>query len=83
MVPRGAGTGLSGGATAVDGGIVLSTEKMRDITVDTVFVGSCTNGRIEDLRVVADVLRGRRVAEGVRIAYIMQDGALTEYLELR
>jgi glycolate oxidase len=36
VVPRGAGTGLSGGATAVDGGIVLSTEKMRDIVVDPV-----------------------------------------------
>ncbi|CAN5244050.1 FAD-linked oxidase C-terminal domain-containing protein [soil metagenome] len=36
VVPRGQGTGLSGGATAVDGGIVLSTEKMRDITVDPV-----------------------------------------------
>jgi glycolate oxidase len=36
VVPRGAGTGLSGGATALDGGIVLSTEKMRDITVDPV-----------------------------------------------
>lgn len=36
VVPRGAGTGLSGGATAVNGGIVLSTEKMRDITVDPV-----------------------------------------------
>ncbi|BBU21785.1 FAD-binding oxidoreductase [Mycobacterium xenopi] len=36
VVPRGAGTGLSGGATAVDDGIVLSTEKMRDITVDPV-----------------------------------------------
>ena len=35
VVPRGAGTGLSGGATAVTGGIVLSTEKMRDINVDT------------------------------------------------
>jgi glycolate oxidase len=36
VVPRGAGTGLSGGATALDDGIVLSTEKMRDITVDPV-----------------------------------------------
>nr|WP_197074791.1 FAD-linked oxidase C-terminal domain-containing protein [Rhodococcus sp. MEB064] len=36
VVPRGAGSGLSGGATAVDGGIVLSTEAMRDITVDAV-----------------------------------------------
>jgi glycolate oxidase len=36
VVPRGAGTGLSGGATAVDGGLVLSTEKMRDIVVDPV-----------------------------------------------
>ena len=36
VVPRGAGSGLSGGATAVDNGIVLSTEKMRDITVDPV-----------------------------------------------
>jgi glycolate oxidase len=36
VVPRGAGSGLSGGATALAGGIVLSTEKMRDITVDPV-----------------------------------------------
>ncbi|GAB3031003.1 FAD-binding oxidoreductase [Mycobacterium bourgelatii] len=36
VVTRGAGSGLSGGATAVDNGIVLSTEKMRDITVDPV-----------------------------------------------
>ena len=43
---------------------------MRDIRVDTVFVGSCTNGRIEDLRVVADVLRGRKVAEGVRMLVV-------------
>lgn len=36
VVPRGAGTGLSGGATALDGGLVLSTERMRDIVVDPV-----------------------------------------------
>jgi 3-isopropylmalate/(R)-2-methylmalate dehydratase large subunit len=43
---------------------------MRDVAVDTVFVGSCTNGRIEDLRVVADVLRGRKVADGVRMLVV-------------
>ena len=39
---------------------------LRSVRVDTVFVGSCTNGRIEDLRAAAEVLRGRRVADGVR-----------------
>jgi 3-isopropylmalate/(R)-2-methylmalate dehydratase large subunit len=43
---------------------------MRDIAVDAVFVGSCTNGRIEDLRVVADILRGRKVAQGVRMLVV-------------
>jgi 3-isopropylmalate/(R)-2-methylmalate dehydratase large subunit len=43
---------------------------MREIAVDAVFVGSCTNGRIEDLRVVADVLRGRKVADGVRVLIV-------------
>ena len=43
---------------------------MRDIAVDAVFVGSCTNGRIEDLRTVAEVLRGRRVADGVRMLIV-------------
>ncbi|HVV36522.1 MAG TPA: 3-isopropylmalate dehydratase large subunit [Acidimicrobiales bacterium] len=39
---------------------------MRDIKVDTVFIGSCTNARIEDLRAAAAVLDGRRVAQGMR-----------------
>ena len=39
---------------------------MRDIAVDTVFLGSCTNGRMEDLRAAAAVVKGRKVAEGVR-----------------
>ncbi|OLR91598.1 3-isopropylmalate dehydratase large subunit [Actinokineospora bangkokensis] len=43
---------------------------LREIGVDTVFLGSCTNGRIEDLRAAADVLRGRRVAEGVRMLVV-------------
>ena len=39
---------------------------LRDVAVDTVFIGSCTNGRIEDLRAVAAVADGRKVAPGVR-----------------
>ena len=38
----------------------------KQVPVDTVFIGSCTNGRIEDLRAVAQVAQGRTVAEGVR-----------------
>jgi len=43
---------------------------LRDVAVDTVFVGSCTNGRIEDLRVAAEVLRARRVAPSVRMLVV-------------
>jgi 3-isopropylmalate/(R)-2-methylmalate dehydratase large subunit len=43
---------------------------LREIAVDTVFLGSCTNGRIEDLRAAAGVLSGRRVAEGVRMLVV-------------
>jgi 3-isopropylmalate/(R)-2-methylmalate dehydratase large subunit len=43
---------------------------LRDIHVDTVFLGSCTNGRIEDLRAAAAVLQGRRVASDVRMLVV-------------
>jgi 3-isopropylmalate/(R)-2-methylmalate dehydratase large subunit len=43
---------------------------LREVSVDTVFVGSCTNGRIEDLRAVAGVLQGRKVANGVRMLIV-------------
>ncbi|GAA4028135.1 3-isopropylmalate dehydratase large subunit [Allokutzneria multivorans] len=43
---------------------------LRQISVDTVFLGSCTNGRIEDLRAAAEVLKGRKVAGGVRMLVV-------------
>jgi 3-isopropylmalate/(R)-2-methylmalate dehydratase large subunit len=43
---------------------------MRDVAVDTVFLGSCTNGRIEDLRAAAAVLAGHRVRDGVRMLVV-------------
>jgi 3-isopropylmalate/(R)-2-methylmalate dehydratase large subunit len=43
---------------------------LRQIAVDTVFLGSCTNGRIEDLRAAAAVLRGRKVADTVRLMVV-------------
>jgi 3-isopropylmalate/(R)-2-methylmalate dehydratase large subunit len=43
---------------------------LRDIPIDTVFLGSCTNSRIEDLRAAAEVIRGRRVSAGVRMLVV-------------
>lgn len=43
---------------------------LRDIAIDTVFVGSCTNGRIEDMRAVAEVLQGRKIADTVRMLVV-------------
>ncbi len=50
-------------------GLVAGTP-LREIAVDTVFLGSCTNGRIEDLRAAAGVIQGRRVADGVRMLVV-------------
>jgi 3-isopropylmalate/(R)-2-methylmalate dehydratase large subunit len=47
---------------------------LSQVTVDTVFIGSCTNGRLEDLRVVAGILRGRRVADGLRVLIVPGSG---------
>ncbi|MFJ3793808.1 3-isopropylmalate dehydratase large subunit [Kitasatospora sp. NPDC090091] len=43
---------------------------LREVAVDAVFVGSCTNGRIEDLRAAAAILDGRRIADGVRMLVV-------------
>jgi 3-isopropylmalate/(R)-2-methylmalate dehydratase large subunit len=49
---------------------------LREIPIDVVFLGSCTNGRIEDLRAAAEVLRGRQVAEGVRMLVVPGSAAV-------
>lgn len=54
---------------------------MRDIAVDTVFIGSCTNSRIEDLRAAASVVEGRRVADGVRTLVVPGSGKVKAQAE--
>jgi 3-isopropylmalate/(R)-2-methylmalate dehydratase large subunit len=49
---------------------------LRDVPIDVVFVGSCTNGRLEDLRAAADVLRGHKVADGVRMLVVPGSAAV-------
>jgi 3-isopropylmalate/(R)-2-methylmalate dehydratase large subunit len=49
-------------------------EALGDLTLDKVFIGSCTNGRIEDLRAVASVVQGRRVADGIEAMVVPGSG---------
>ncbi|WP_032959918.1 aconitase family protein, partial [Bordetella hinzii] len=51
------------------------------LPIDRVFIGSCTNARIEDLRVVAGLVRGRRVAAGVRAMVVPGSGAVRDQAE--
>jgi 3-isopropylmalate/(R)-2-methylmalate dehydratase large subunit len=52
--------------------------RMEDVTVENIFIGSCTNSRIEDLRVAAEVVKGRRVAAGVRQALVVPGSGLVK-----
>ena len=52
--------------------------RITDITIDKVFIGSCTNSRIEDLRAAAEVVRGRRVAENVELAMVVPGSGLVK-----
>ena len=49
-------------------------QKLSDVEIDTVFIGSCTNGRIEDLREVAKIMEGRKVKEGLRAMIVPGSG---------
>jgi len=49
-------------------------QRMQDIAIDVVFIGSCTNGRIEDIRAAAAVAQGRKVAPGVRAMVVPGSG---------
>ena len=49
-----------------------------DIRIDKVFIGSCTNSRIEDLRAAAAVVRGRRVADNVKLAMVVPGSGLVK-----
>jgi 3-isopropylmalate/(R)-2-methylmalate dehydratase large subunit len=48
--------------------------KLSDIAIDTVFIGSCTNGRIEDLREVVKIMEGRKVKDGIRAMIVPGSG---------
>ena len=52
--------------------------QITDIRVDKVFIGSCTNSRIEDLRAAANIVRGRRIAGNVRLAMVVPGSGLVK-----
>jgi 3-isopropylmalate/(R)-2-methylmalate dehydratase large subunit len=56
-------------------------QKLSDIEIDTVFIGSCTNGRIEDLRAAADILKGKKVKEGLRAMIVPGSGLVRAQAE--
>jgi 3-isopropylmalate/(R)-2-methylmalate dehydratase large subunit len=55
--------------------------KIEDIRIDTVFIGSCTNSRIEDLRAAAGVAKGRKVASGIRAMVVPGSGLVKQQAE--
>jgi 3-isopropylmalate/(R)-2-methylmalate dehydratase large subunit len=60
---------------------LTSGMKLTDIEIDTVFIGSCTNGRIEDLRAVAEVVKGKKVKDGMRAMIVPGSGLVRAQAE--
>ncbi len=61
-------------------GLIPGT-KMTDVEIDTIFVGACTNGRIEDIRAVAEIAKGRKVKEGIRTLIVPGSGLVKQQAE--
>jgi len=55
--------------------------RLTDIAIDTVFIGSCTNGRIEDLRAAAAILKGRKIKQGLRAMVVPGSGLVRAQAE--
>ncbi|MCV2881716.1 3-isopropylmalate dehydratase large subunit [Actibacterium sp. XHP0104] len=56
-------------------------QKLTDIQIDTVFIGSCTNGRIEDLRAAAAILKGKKIKDGLRAMVVPGSGLVRAQAE--
>ncbi|MBC4017684.1 3-isopropylmalate dehydratase large subunit [Siccirubricoccus deserti] len=56
-------------------------QRLQDLPVDVVFIGSCTNSRIEDIRIAASIARGRKVADGVRALVVPGSGLVKKQAE--
>ncbi|MFD2173102.1 3-isopropylmalate dehydratase large subunit [Rhodobacter lacus] len=56
-------------------------QKLTDIAIDTVFIGSCTNGRIEDLRAAAEIVKGKKIKDGMRAMVVPGSGLVRHQAE--
>ncbi|MGP6089117.1 3-isopropylmalate dehydratase large subunit [Antarctobacter jejuensis] len=56
-------------------------QKLTDIEIDTVFIGSCTNGRIEDLRAAAEIVKGKKIKDGMRAMVVPGSGLVRAQAE--
>ncbi|WP_037312928.1 3-isopropylmalate dehydratase large subunit [Ruegeria halocynthiae] len=56
-------------------------QKLSDVEIDTVFIGSCTNGRIEDLRAAAEILKGKKIKDGIRAMIVPGSGLVRAQAE--
>ncbi len=56
-------------------------QKLSEVEIDTVFIGSCTNGRIEDLRAAAEILKGKKIKDGMRAMVVPGSGLVRAQAE--